>query len=324
MIGVGLPPTLAIVGPTASGKSALALEIARRRGDVELVSIDAFQVYRGMDIGTATPSVTERAEVPHHLIDIVDATEEFTVADFQDRYGRVMAGIADRGAVAILVGGTGLYLRAAIDGLELPGRWPEVRAALESEVDVVGPEVLYRRLADVDPSAAERIDPLNARRIVRALEVCLGSGRAFSSFGPGLDSYPAVPIVQIGLRWPRAVLAERIEHRVRSMIDAGWLDEVGRLVDTGMSRTAAQAIGYADLAEVVAGERDLAATVDAIVRRTRRFAVRQERWFRRDPRLRWIDVVADPVEESMMFVLDQLEAAVERDRRPAIGDREPR
>ena len=324
MFGVGLPPTLALVGPTASGKSALALEIARRRGDVELVSIDAFQVYRGMDIGTATPSATERAEVPHHLIDIVDSTEEFTVADFQDRYGSVMAGIADRGAVAILVGGTGLYLRAAIDGLELPGRWPEVRATLESEVDVVGPEVLYRRLVDVDPSAAERIDPSNARRIVRALEVCLGSGRAFSSFGPGLDSYPTVPIVQIGLRWPRAVLAERIDRRVRSMIDAGWLDEVRRLVDTGMSRTAAQAIGYADLAEVVAGERDLAVAVDAIGQRTRRFAVRQERWFRRDPRLRWIDVVSDPVEESMMIVLDQLEAVVEGDRRPAIGDRNTR
>src|SRR5205085_2215985 len=187
------PRHLALVGPTASGKSALALEVARRLPDVELVSVDSMQVYRGMDVGTAKPTAAERAEIPHHLLDLADPTENFSVARFQAEAEAAIAAIERRGHRALLVGGTGLYLQAVVDGLRLPGRWPDVRAELEKEVErepaAVG--AMHRRLADADPTAAARIEPGNARRIVRALEVTLGSGQPFSSFGPGLDAYPA-------------------------------------------------------------------------------------------------------------------------------------
>ncbi len=293
--------SVAVVGATASGKSAVAFAAAEALGTVELVSVDAMQVYPGMDIGTAKPTVAERSAVPHHLIDLVDPDEEFTIAEFQTAGVAALAGIAERGHDALLVGGTGLYLRALIDRLELPGSWPEVRAMLEAEPDTA---VLHRQLADLDPLAAARIEPGNHRRVVRALEVCLGSGQPFSSFGPGLDHYPPIDTVQIGVRWDRATLTERIEQRVTLMLAAGLFAEAGELHARGsLSRTARQALGYRELFDHLDGRCSFEEAVAAIVADTRRFAVRQDRWFRRDPRIRWVDVEADPVAEVAPIVI---------------------
>jgi tRNA dimethylallyltransferase len=294
--------SVAVVGPTASGKSAVAMWVAEQRGDVELVSIDSMQVYRGMDIGTAKPSPAERARVPHHLLDLVEPTQDFSVAEFQRAYRAAIADIAARNKRALLVGGTGLYHRAVIDGLDLPGEWPALRAGLLAEAELLGPAALHARLTAIDPAAAARIEPGNTRRIVRALEVCEGTGRPFSSYGPGLDVYPPTPIVQIGLRWDRDVLAARIEQRVHAMVDAGLVDEVSSLRATGMSRTASQALGYKELLDHLEGGQSLDAAVARIDVRTRQFAVRQLRWFQRDPRVRWVDVVEDPVAESAPIV----------------------
>jgi tRNA dimethylallyltransferase len=273
-----------------------------------VVSIDAMQVYRGMDIGTAKPSAAERAAVRHHLIDLVEPNVEFTVADFQHAYAAALEGIAARRGVALLVGGTGLYHRAVIDELTIPGEWPDVRAELEHEAASIGVPALHARLAALDPLAASRMAPTNERRVVRALEVCLGSGRPFSTFGPGLDTYPDSPVVQIGLRWPRPVLATRIEQRVTAMIDDGLLDEVSALVARpgGMSRTAVQALGYKELIDHLAGRTSLDEAVALVAARTRQFAVRQERWFRRDPRVRWIQITTDPVVEAAPAVAEAL------------------
>lgn len=287
-----------MVGPTATGKSALALllarSVARRSVAVEVVNVDALQVYRGMDVGTAKASAAERAEVPHHLLDLVEPHEEMSVVAFRDAYDRAVAGIAARGAVPVLVGGTGLYVRTMIDGLEPPGTWPELRRSLDAEAADHLPALL-ERLRLLDPVAAARIEPGNARRVVRALEVCLGSGRPFSSFGPGLDTYPPTPVVQVGLRLPRDELTRRIAARTRTMLAAGWLDEVRTLLagPHPLSRTARQALGYGELLDHLEGRCTLAEAEATIVARTRRFATRQERWFRRDPRIVWFDVPVD-------------------------------
>ncbi len=267
----------------------MALAVARAVPGTEIVSVDSMQVYRGMDIGTAKPSAAERAEIPHHLIDLADPAEEVTVVRFAEEARRALDAIAARHGRALLVGGTGLYLRAVVDRLDPPGQWPAIRAELEADPDLPG---LYARLQRLDPTAAARIEPRNRRRVVRALEVCLGSGRPFSSFGPGLDAYPAVDVVQVGLRVPRDVLAGRIAERVRSMLDAGLLEEVRTLRQHpgGLSRTARQALGYKELLDHVEGRSSLDEAVELIIARTRRFAARQERWFRRDPRIHWVDV----------------------------------
>lgn len=298
--------TIALLGPTASGKSAVALAVAERNPSLELVSIDAMQVYRRLDIGTAKPSADEQARVRHHLIDIVDPSEEFTVARFQREYRAARTDIASRGRDAILVGGTGLYARAAIDELEIPGQWPDVRARLEREVEEVGAPTLHQRLVNLDPAAATKMEPTNARRVVRALEVIEGSGRAFSSFGPGVDTYPDSDVVQIALRWPRDVLSRRIEERVDAMLAAGWLDEVEALESVPKSRTAAAALGYEELRRHLSGEWSLERAREEIVIRTRQFAVRQERWFRRDPRVEWIEIQSDPVGECVALVESRL------------------
>jgi tRNA dimethylallyltransferase len=299
------PPRIAIVGPTASGKSAVALEVARRVGDAEIVSVDAFGVYRGFDIGTAKPNAVEREQVRHHLIDLVAPSEEFTVADFQREYHRVVSDLDERKVGSVLVGGTGLYLRAVIDDLDLPGQWPEIRADLEARLETEGVGLLYSELEAVDPAASSKIDPHNARRIVRALEVCLGSGRRFSSFGPGLDTYHSTDVVQFGLVWRREMLEERIRVRIGQMIDAGFLDEV-RMLRSGppWSRTAGQAVGYNELVDHLEGRTSLDEAIATIVQRTRRLAVRQERWFRRDPRIRWIEVEQDPLDEAVPVVIE--------------------
>lgn len=298
-------PAVAVVGPTASGKSAVALHVAAKLGDVDLVSVDAMQVYRGMDIGTATPTHDERRLVPHHLIDLIDPSEEFTVVEFGRRYREARHLIERAGRRALLVGGTGLYHRAVIDHLTIPGAWPALRRRLELDAGADGGATpgLHRLLARLDPDAAARIEPSNTRRVVRALEVCLGSGRPFSSFGPGLDTYPVDNgVVQIGLRWDRSVLARRIEHRVHAMVVAGWLDEVDRLASIELSRTAAHALGYRELRDHLDGRCSLEAAIAATVLRTRQFAVRQLRWFQRDPRVRWVDVEHDPVDEAAVVV----------------------
>ena len=242
-----IPQSFVILGPTASGKSSVAMAVATsevgRNIGIELVSIDAMQVYRKMDIGTAKPSLDEQQLVRHHLIDLVDATESFTVADFQVAYHSAISDIASRQGRALLVGGTGLYVRAVVDELTLPGQWPEVRARLDNEVLELGPEVLHARLATLDPSAATKMEPNNVRRIVRALEVCEGSGKPFSSFGPGVDTYPESPVQQVALRWPRDVLAQRIEARVHILVERGLKDEVEALLVAGLSPTALQALG---------------------------------------------------------------------------------
>ena len=290
---------VALIGATASGKSSLAHTFASRHDDVEIVSVDSMQVYRGMDIGTASPSREERAAVPHHLIDVCDPSEEFTVARFRDLLDEALLGIGQRGHRALLVGGTGLYHRCAVDGLELAGGDDAVRARLEGEASELGVEELHRRLASLDPVAADRMEPTNLRRVVRALEVIEVTGRPFSSFGDGLDRYPPTPVAQIGLRWERAALAERIEARVHAMIDSGFVDEVIALLDASPSRTAMQALGYAEIAAHLRGECSLDEAIDATVLHTRQFAVRQERWFRRDPRIRWVDITVDPILEAM-------------------------
>jgi tRNA dimethylallyltransferase len=275
------------VGATASGKSALALAMARRDPSIELVSIDSMQVYRRMDIGTAKPTPAERAEVPHHLIDIVDPWEDFTVTAFAARARTAIADVEARGRRPLLVGGTGLYLRAVIDELTVPGQFPEVRDELEAEPDT---RALHRRLSELDPIAAGRMQPTNRRRIVRALEVTIGGGRPFSSFGPGLEVYRPSRFHIVGIDLPFAALAARIEDRYRQQIAAGFVSEARRLLvdPRGISRTAGQALGYKELFAHLTGACGLEEAITLAVRRTRRFARRQRSWFGRDPRVCWL------------------------------------
>jgi tRNA dimethylallyltransferase len=281
---------LALVGPTASGKSALALDLARARGDVEIVSLDSIQVYRRLDIGTAKPTAAERAEVVHHLVDVADPSEEWSVRRTQLGAREAIAGIEARGRRALLVGGTGLYVRAVVDDLAIPPTDAAVRAAIhaEAERDLAA---LHQRLTQLDPDAAARMEPGNRRRIVRALEVIELTGRPFSSFGPGIDDYgpPALDLTMVGLAVEPADLARRIEQRFAAMNAAGLVDEVRSLATTPLSRTAREAIGYREVLAHLAGEMSLVDALDAAVRRTRRFARRQRVWFGRDPRIQWID-----------------------------------
>lgn len=291
---------LALVGTTASGKSAVAMEVARRLGDVELVSVDSMQVYRRMDIGTAKPSPADQAEVPHHLIDLVEPHEDFSVSQFQAAAIIAIAEIESRGHRALLVGGTGLHFRAVVDGLTIPGRWPDVRAAIEADLNDVacGVSGLYARLAAADPVAASRMEPTNARRIVRALEVTEGSGRPFSSFGPGLSEYVPTRFDLVGLWLGRDLVGRRITQRLGAQMAAGFLDEVRSLVaeSAAMSRTARQALGYRELLSHIEDGVALDVAVAEADRRTRSFARRQESWFRRDPRIRWLEVAGNPVD----------------------------
>lgn len=290
------PAPVALVGPTAAGKSALALALARLRPETELVSVDSMSVYRGMDIGTAKPSAADRASVPYHLIDLVDPGDEFSVRQFQTVARAALVEIEQRRHRALLVGGTGLYLRAVIDNLELPGRWPAIAADLSAQADGPGGvETLYSRLGRLDPVAATRMGPGNRRRVVRALEVTLGSGRPFSSFGPGLVVYPPTSIVLVGIRFDPAVHDELIGRRFHALLDAGLLDEVRALASRpgGMSRTARQALGYRELLTHIEDGIPLAEAVDAAIARTRSFARRQWSWFKRDPRIRWLEPDGD-------------------------------
>ena len=256
---------------------------------IEIISADSMQVYRGMDIGTAKPTLVEQAAVRHHLIDIVEPNDDYTVSRFVVDVERVSAEITARGQVPVLVGGTGLYVRAIVDGLEIPGQYIEVRADIETEPDT---EALHRRLAALDPVAASRMEPTNRRRVVRALEVTLGAGRPFSSFGPGLQRYGRSPVFQICCDRRRESLDARINRRYQAQMDDGFLEEVYTLVARyeELSRTARQALGYKELLAHIEGELVLEEALDLARRRTRRFARRQQRWFRRDPRIEWFDL----------------------------------
>jgi tRNA dimethylallyltransferase len=273
------------------------MAVAAERDDTDIVSVDSMQVYRHMSIGTAKPTAEEQQSVRHHLIDIVEPSDEFTVAIFQQHLEQALTSIAMASRCGLLVGGTGLYHRAGIDGLDLAGSWPEIRQRLEVEVDSEGTPSLHQRLVDLDPAAASRMEPTNTRRVVRALEVIEGSGELFSSFGGGLDEYPESEVHQVGLRWPREVLAARIEQRVHRMMADGLLHEVEQVLTLEPSRTARQALGYRELIDHLEGRCSLDEAIDATVTRTRQFAVKQERWFRRDPRIEWIDIESDPVVE---------------------------
>jgi tRNA dimethylallyltransferase len=271
-------------------------------------------VYRGMDIGTAKPTPVERQGVQVHMIDVVDPCVDYTVTDFQSAARMVLESISGRGRRALLVGGTGLYLRALVDDLRFPGRWPDVAASLEEEADVVGAEHLHARLAHLDPSAASRIEPSNRRRIVRALEVTIGSGSPFSSFGPGLTTYAPSPITQIGIPYVASIHDDRIGTRFADLMGRGFLDEVRSLSSSaqGMSRTARQGIGYRELLEHVEQGAPYAEAVDKAIRRTRVLARRQWSWFKRDPRIDWLDPEAD--------LLVQISGRADRQPHSPVGD----
>lgn len=290
---------LALVGPTASGKSAIALALAHELGDVEIVSIDSMQVYRGLDIGTAKPSLRERATVAHHLIDVADPSDNWSVAVFQRAARAAIAEIEARGKRALLVGGTGLYVQAVIDPLEFPPQNLAVRAEIEASVqDPVALAAAYAELEALDPVAAERIEPANVRRVARALEVIRITGRPFSSFGPGMQpgGDTVMPVQVAGVWLPRAVIARRIEQRVAQMRADGLLDEVQALVAAGeLSRTARQAIGYKEiLAHLDGTTPSLDDAFTDVADRTRSFARRQRMWFRRDPRITWFAASDNP------------------------------
>ncbi len=302
---------LALIGPTASGKSSLALELARRSIDggmpVEIVSVDAMAVYAEMSIGTAAPTVEEQRGVPHHLIAVADPSEDYTVSRFQAECRAAIDDIESRGATPLLVGGTGLYVQAVVDDLQIPGQYPDVRAEIDARPDS-HTLTMWAQLRDLDPVAAGRMEPNNRRRIARALEVCVGSGRPFSSFGPGMDAFPPTRFRMVGLRIDRDFMDARIDQRYEQQMAAGFLDEVRTLLDRpgGLSRTARQALGYRELIAHLNGERSLDEALDEARRRTRRFARRQQRWFGRDPRIHWIDIDRDrPASDPS--VLDEVE-----------------
>lgn len=283
---------LAILGPTAAGKSVLAADVAERRGDIEIVAVDAFTVYRGMDIGTAKPAPDEREVAPHHMIDVLEPEDAVSVQWFQQEARRAIREIHDRGHVPLLVGGSGLYFRAVVDDLRFPPTDPAVRARLEAE-HAASPQQAHQVLASVDPEAAAKIDPGNLRRIVRALEVIELTGQPFSSYSDTWEDYRS--LWDLRAVWIQPLdLADRIRQRTEAMLASGLLDEAAELHERELSRTARQAIGYAECFAVLDGRADRDDLPAAIEQRTRRYARRQASWFKRDDRL----VSLDPIEAS--------------------------
>ena len=280
------PPVIAVVGPTGSGKSDLAVGLALELNG-EIINADSMQFYRGMDTGTAKMSLEERRGVPHHLLDILEVTEEASVSDFQGRARAAIADIHSRGKRAILAGGSGLYVRAALDVLEFPGTDRAIRRRLEDEAAAAGAAPLRARLERVDPVAAVRL--ADTRRIIRALEVYELTGRPFSSFMPKREYFQ--PAVQIGLEVDRDLLRERLARRVHSMVENGLLGEVRRLDSEGLrqGKTASRALGYAQFLKVIDGISDVSEAVEETIVATRQFARRQLTWFRADPRITWLD-----------------------------------
>jgi tRNA dimethylallyltransferase len=279
---------VAVVGATASGKSDLALDLAQAL-DGEIVNTDAMAVYRGMDVGTAKLPVAERRGIPHHLLDLLSVRQPLTVAQFQREARAAIAGVRDRAQVPVLVGGSALYTRAVLDRFQFPGTDEAVRRRLEDELAEVGAAAMHRRLADADPAAARQILVDNGRRIVRALEVVEITGQPFSATLPRLE-YAEPHSVQIGVDIDRPTLDLRIGRRVTGMFEKGFVEEVERLLAEGLreGRTAATAIGYREVTAYLDGELSLDEARERTVVATRRFARRQESWFRKDPRITWV------------------------------------
>jgi tRNA dimethylallyltransferase len=309
---VPVEPVVAVVGPTATGKSDLAVELALRL-DAEVVGADAMQLYRGMDIGTAKLGRDQRRGVPHHLLDVLDVTQEAGLAAYQKAARAAVDDIRGRGRVAIVAGGSGLYVRAVLDALDIPPTDPELRSELERELEQSGAAALHERLSAVDPVAARSILPSNGRRIVRALEVVRLTGRPFSAVLPTPEY--AAPTVQLGLAAPREDLDQRTAARVLHMWDRGLVDEVRALTGRGLreGRTASRAVGYAQVLAALDGETTMDEARERTAQATRRLIRRQESWFRRDPRIVWLDAGADDL-------VDQALAAVSAPRlRPGDG-----
>lgn len=303
-MAASVPPVIAVVGPTGSGKSDLAVELALRLGG-ECINTDSMQFYRGMDIGTAKISAEEMRGVPHHLLDILDVTEEASVAVFQQQVREVIAEVQGRGRYPILVGGSGLYVRAAADVLEFPDTDPAVRAELEARSQEQGIGALHAELAQVDPESAQRVK--DERRIIRALEVYLVTGRSFSSFMPRREYVQ--PTLQIGLNGDRADLHTRLHRRVVRMEERGLLAEVEHLETLGLrqGKTAPAAIGYREFLRVLdarragtAGDYTVEEAIEDTVTATRQFARRQITWFRADPRVTWLDWADEQAAEKAL------------------------
>ena len=297
MIKTAAPPRpIALVGPTATGKSDLALQLATRLAGVEVVNADAMQLYRGMDIGTAKLPVEARRGVPHHLLDVLEVTETATVAAYQRDARAAVDDVLARHGTPVAVGGSGLYVQALVDDLRFPGTDPAVRARLEGELAELGPAALHARLARTDPDAAAGILTSNGRRVVRALEVVEITGAPFAASLPRPGA-PRHGTVLVGIDRETTTLGARIQARVDGMLAAGLLDEVRRLADRGLrdGETASRAVGYRELLEILddtGREPDPDALAEArrrIVVATRRLVRRQRSWFRRDPRVRWLD-----------------------------------
>ncbi|MBM7081712.1 tRNA (adenosine(37)-N6)-dimethylallyltransferase MiaA [Micromonospora humidisoli] len=293
---------VAVVGPTAAGKSALSIALAHALGG-EVVNADSMQLYRGMDVGTAKLTPAERDGVPHHLLDIWPVTEPASVAEYQRLARAAVDDILARGRVPLLVGGSGLYVRAVLEQFEFPGTDPAVRGRLEAELAQLGPAPLYARLAGADPAAAAGILPGNGRRIVRALEVIELTGAPFTASLP--DPTPYYPAVQLGVDLDTALLDERIAARVDRMWADGLVAEVRTLCGQGLAdgRTASRALGYQQVLRFLAGETDEAQARDETIRATRRFVRRQRSWFRRDQRIHWLDPTVPTFVETALRVV---------------------
>ena len=299
-------PLICIVGPTAVGKTEIAIQVAQRL-DAEIVSLDSRQIYRGMDIGTAKPTLDQRGTVPHHLIDCVEIDQPFSVAEYQRLADVAITEIHRRGKRTMTVGGAGLYFRSIIDGLfDGPGADAEIRAKLQREADEHGNAALHERLRQCDPEAADRVHPNNLVRVIRALEIYELTGKPISTLqGQWKKNEPRYPFRAFGLNMAREMLYRRIEDRVDRMVEAGLIEEVKWLLDQGYPRNcvAMQSFGYKELIEYLDGNRTLDAGIALLKQNTRRFAKRQLTWFRNDPRIEWIDISEFP---SMEGIVDNL------------------
>lgn len=276
---------IVVVGPTASGKSSLAMALAEQESAFEIISADSMQVYRGMDIGTAKPTAAERERVVHHCLDLADPSETFSIVDFQQAASLALADIESRGKTAIVVGGSGLYVHALVDGLKPPRSFPEIRTELEANPDTAG---LYAELVATDPDAAAKMEPTNRRRIVRALEVTRGTGELFSASGDGVTQFGETKFRLFGVWRTRATIGEAIAARYEQQLREGFVDEVRQLAKGELSHTARQALGYRELLTHLEDDVPLDEAVALAVQRTKSFARRQRMWFRRDPRITWL------------------------------------
>lgn len=297
-------PVVALVGATATGKTALSVALAQTLGG-EVINADSMQFYRGMDIGTAKATATERQGVPHHLLDIYELDVKASVATFQTLARQKIAEVRERNRVPILTGGSGLYVRAALDTLEFPPTDPDLRQELQDHVTAHGTDELVSELRRVDPTSLYRIH--DDRRIIRAIEVYRLTGRPFSSFMPTRQYHPDTPpVLQIGLRIERELLHERIAQRVHQMVDRGWLEEVQHLKTQGLEHapTASHAIGYRQMLAHLAGQMSKTEAIDSTIVATRRFARRQETWFKADPRVHWIEAQSRHAVDQILELLE--------------------